>query len=267
MIRQPAVANQFYDGNASRLTRQLSQFIVPSRGARSAIAVIAPHAGYIYSGAVAGAAYAEVKVPETAIILGVNHTGIGAPASLMGSGLWNMPMGEVEIKEELASIILKKSEYIENDPSAHLYEHSLEVQVPFLQFLRPDISIVPICLGYMPYAHCASIGVSLAEAVKEYKKEVLIVASTDMTHYESQRSAEAKDRLAIDKIQKMDPEGLYNTVKDHGISMCGVIPTTITLVASRALGAKTAKLIRYATSGDVSGDYYQVVGYASFVVE
>jgi hypothetical protein len=267
MIRQPAVADQFYDGNPTRLHYELGKLIGPAKEARSARAIVVPHAGYIYSGAVAGAAYAQVQVPETVVILGPSHTGVGVPAALMASGSWSMPMGKVPISEDLAATMLKLSDYLEDDTLAHTYEHSLEVQIPFLQYRQPNLSIVPVCLKNLSFSVCKEIGSVIAEAVRQSGKSVLLVASTDMSHYESQEQAQFKDRLAIDKILALDPQGLLETVTGNNISMCGVIPTTVTLLASLTLGAGSAELIRYATSGDVTGDYAQVVGYASFIIE
>ncbi len=268
MIRRPAVANQFYDGNPTRLHHDLGMLIGPSKGARPAKAIVVPHAGYIYSGAVAGAAYAQIEVPETVVVLGPNHTGVGAPVAVMTTGKWDMPMGDVSISEDLASLILKGSDYFKEDIEAHIYEHSLEVQIPFLQYRQSNLSIVPICLGgAFPFSICKEIGSAIAGAVREIRRPVLLVASTDMTHYESQEQAQTKDRLAIDRILAMDPEGLLETVRNYAISMCGVIPTTIAMVASLDLGADSAQLVRYATSGDITGDYARVVGYASFIIE
>ncbi|NIA08558.1 MAG: AmmeMemoRadiSam system protein B [Nitrospiraceae bacterium] len=268
MIRIPAVANQFYDGNPIRLHHDLGMLIGPTKDAMPAKALIAPHAGYIYSGAVAGAAYAQVEVPDTVVVLGPNHTGIGSPVAVMTKGTWNMPMGTVSISEDLASLIVESSSYLKDDTEAHIYEHSLEVQIPFLQYRQPKLSIVPICLGgAFPFSICKEIGSAIATAVKQIGKPVLLVASSDMTHYESQEQAQAKDRLAIDKILALDPQGLLETVRNYAISMCGIIPTTVALVASLALGATNARLVRYATSGDVTGDYARVVGYASLIIE
>jgi MEMO1 family protein len=267
MIRQPAVAYQFYDGNPTRLHYELVKLIGSAKEARSAKAIVAPHAGYMYSGAVAGAVYAQVEVPETVIILGPSHTGVGPPAAVMARGAWSMPMGTVPISEDLAALMIGLSDYLEDDALAHTYEHSLEVQIPFLQYRQPNLSIVPVCLKNLSFSVCKDIGSAIAEAVRQSGKPVLLVASTDMTHYESQEQAQSKDRLAIDKILALDPQGLLETVRSHNISMCGVIPTTVTLVASMTLGAGSVKLIRYATSGDVTGDYVKVVGYASFIIE
>ncbi len=266
MIRNPSVANQFYEGDPTRLRYELGRLIGPVKSAEPAFALIAPHAGYIYSGAIAGRAYAAVRVPETVVIMGPNHTGLGAPAALWSKGAWEMPLGTVPVDEELSSLINKGSGYLTEDIQAHLYEHSLEVQIPFLQYRQPNLRIVPICLGHLPYPACHEIGMALAQAIKSLSRPVLIVASSDMTHYEPQYEAEAKDRLAIAQVLAMDPQGLFDTVRSHGITMCGIIPATVALVASSALGASDARLVAYGTSGDVTGDYNKVVGYASFVI-
>jgi AmmeMemoRadiSam system protein B len=213
--------------------------------------------------------FSQISVPDAVVILGPNHRGLGAPVALTSSGAWDMPLGSVPINEELAECILKISTSvvkIEDDPHAHSMEHSIEVQVPFLQFVQPKVSIVPMALSHLSFDACREIGQALVQGIRAYGKEVLLVASTDMTHYESQKAAQKKDKLAMDRILALDPEGLYDTVARHGITMCGVIPTTIVLEACRAMSAQKAELIRYATSGDVTGDYAQVVGYAGFIV-
>ena len=184
----------------------------------------------------------------------------------MDDGVWDMPMGEVPINKELAALIAGSSPYIEADDAAHRFEHSLEVQVPFLQYMQKNLTIAPIVVSHVPYETCVAVGQGLAEAIKSYGKSVLIVASTDMTHYESRQSASAKDSLALERIEALDPEGLYNTVVGKRISMCGIMPTTVALIAALALGAKKAELIRYTDSGETSGDTDQVVGYAGLVI-
>ncbi|MDY6953625.1 MAG: AmmeMemoRadiSam system protein B [Thermodesulfobacteriota bacterium] len=268
MLRKPAVADVFYPGDKNRLTAQLESFLKPVPEPKKALAVISPHAGYVYSGGVAGSVFSEIRVPPAVVILGPNHRGIGAPVAISTSGVWETPLGSVLINEGLARSIFEAGCdcKMADDPQAHALEHSLEVQVPFLQILRPDVTIVPLALSQVGYKGCQEIGLALAKGIEEYAKDVLMVASTDMTHYESQEIARANDQAAIDKIVDLDPKGLYDTVADNRISMCGVIPTTIALVASKALGATTADLVKYATSGDVTGDYAQVVGYAGFVV-
>ncbi len=267
LVRPPAVANQFYDGDPVRLNYELGKLIGPVKNPEPAFAVIAPHAGYIYSGRVAGKAYAKVIVPQNVVILGPNHTGMGAATAIMTSGVWAMPLGNVPVNSELATQILANSSLLVEDIEAHWHEHSLEVQVPFLQYRQPNLSIVPICLGHISYEACEEIGLAIAKAIKAYGQDVLIVASTDLTHYENQKQAEMKDSLVIDKILSMDPKGLYETVLSYGISMCGIMPTTATLVASIALGASQSELVAYATSGDITGDYSSVVGYASFLIK
>ena len=269
MSRMPAVANMFYPGDKSRLEEQLNVFVKPVPEPKGVLAAISPHAGYMYSGGVAGAVFSQIRVPDTVVILGPNHRGLGATVAVNTSGVWDMPLGPVPINEALAEAILQVSTSVvkmKDDSEAHEMEHSIEVQVPFLQFLQPELSIVPIALSHLNYDACQEIGHALAQGVKDYSKEVLLVASTDMTHYESQETAKAKDKLAIDRILDLDPKGLHETVVRHGISMCGVIPTTIVLDACKVMGAGNAELVQYATSGDVTGDYAQVVGYAGFIV-
>lgn len=269
MLRSPAVANMFYPGDKDRLKEQLSTYVRAVPEPKRVLAAVSPHAGYIYSGGVAGAVFSQIRIPDVVVILGPNHRGMGASVALSASGTWDMPLGSVPINEAMAESILKVSTSgvkIKDDPGAHAMEHSIEVQVPFLQFLRPEVSIVPIALSHLTYDACQEIGQALVQGIQDYGKEVLLVASTDMTHYESQKSAKEKDKLAIDRILDLDPAGLYETVSRHGISMCGVIPTTIVLEACKVLGAGKAELVRYATSGDVTGDNAQVVGYAGFIV-
>jgi hypothetical protein len=258
----------FYPGDKSQLKAQLDAFLQPIAQPETVMAAVSPHAGYVYSGAVAGAVFSRIKIPEAVVILGPNHRGMGAPAAVNVSGAWDMPLGRVAVNEDLAQAILSAptGHKMAADAEAHAMEHSLEVQVPFLQVLQPDVTIVPIALSHLSYEACTEIGQALAQGVKDFGKEVLMVASTDMTHYESQKAANKKDQLAIEKIVHLDPRGLYDTVLQNNISMCGFIPTTITLHACKLLGATKAELVKYATSGDVTGDYAQVVGYAGFVI-
>ena len=266
MIRQPAVAGQFYTGDGTKLTAEL-ETLVPVAAVREKVAgVVAPHAGYIYSGAVAGSVYGRIEIPATVVILGPNHHGFGVAAALYPAGEWLTPLGTVPLNPRLAALVVKHSPLVEEDSTAHHYEHSLEVQVPFLQFLRPDVTIVPLCLGFNDYARCLSLGQGIAAAIREYGEETLIVASSDMTHYESAASARAKDDLAIREILDLNPEGLLKVCRSERITMCGVVPAAVMLVAALELGATRAELIRYATSGDVTGDNRQVVGYAALTV-
>jgi AmmeMemoRadiSam system protein B len=268
MLRSPAVAGRFYPGSQVSLVKALGDLVpeVKSEDKKEALAVISPHAGYIYSGGVAGETISRVKVPENVIILGPNHTGYGVPVALMDHGVWDMPMGEVPVNTELAAKIAESSPQVQVDELAHRFEHSLEVQVPFLQYLQKNLTIAPLVVSHISYKTCVSVGNALAEAVKKFDRQTLIVASTDMTHYESRQSASSKDSMALEHIKTLDPEGLYNTVINNRISMCGIMPTTVTLIAALALGAGKAELIRYTDSGEASGDTSQVVGYAGLVI-
>ncbi len=265
MTRLPVVADRFYPGDPTILRQTLADLVPPEQDAIKAKAVIVPHAGYVYSGGVAGETFSRVKIPETVIVLGPNHHGRGEPVAL-GTEDWAMPMGEVHFAVDLAADILEKSEIIVSDNQAHQFEHSLEVQVPFLQFLQEKLSIVPIVVSHISYNQCRQAALEIVRAVKAYDRPVLLVASTDMTHYESRQSASVKDHLALKHILSLDPQGLYNTVVTNRISMCGIMPTVITLLATMELGAEKADLVRYTDSGEASGDTNQVVGYAGLVI-
>jgi len=267
MVRMPAVAGYFYPGQAEELRSLIKSLVPEAQKKERAIAVVSPHAGYIYSGRVAAALFASVLIPEMAIILAPSHRGIGPLFALQVEGSWRTPLGDAPVASSLAKKIIKHSSLVENDPRAHNLEHSLEVQIPFLHFFRPDIAIVPICVSHeADLASLEELGQALAAAVKEEAKEedkeILLVASTDMSHYISQKEAEHKDFLAIKKIQELDASGLYQTVLRENISMCGFQPTTAVLVACRELGATRGELVLYQTSGDITGERREVVGYA-----
>ena len=266
MIRQPAVAGQFYTGDGQKLRAELEALIPAAAVKVKVMGIVAPHAGYMYSGAVAGEVYGRIEIPQAVIVLGPNHHGFGARAALYPDGEWLTPLGTVPINARLAELVGKHSPLVEEDSTAHHYEHSLEVQVPFLQFLRPDVTIVPICLGFGDFAGCSSLGKGIALAVREYGEDTLIVASSDMTHYESAAAARAKDELAIREVLGLNPEGLLKACRSESITMCGVVPATVMLVAALELGATKAELVRYATSGDITGDNRQVVAYAALTV-
>lgn len=266
MRRTPAVADQFYPGDVATLRRMLAELVPADGQKQQAFAVVSPHAGYVYSGKVAGETMARVSIPQDVIILGPNHHGMGAEVALMAEGEWEMPLGTVPINTELARLLLAESGQIEADTTAHRFEHSLEVQVPFLQHLQPRLRLTPLVISHLALAACQEVGRAIAAAIRAYAKPVLMVASTDMTHYESRANASAKDRQAIERVLALDPVGLYNTVIGHRITMCGIMPTTIALIAAMELGATRATLVRYTDSGEASGDTDQVVGYAGFVV-
>ncbi|HEV8663098.1 MAG TPA: AmmeMemoRadiSam system protein B [Candidatus Methylomirabilis sp.] len=265
VIRRPAVAGSFYPGTATALRGQVEDLL--PRGPRErAVAVVAPHAGYMYSGRVAGEVYGALEPPEVYVILGPNHTGLGAGAAIVTGGAWATPLGEVPIETGLARSILQASDVLEEDDLAHLKEHAIEVQLPFLQLQEPVPTFVPICLLSHELAACQEVGQAVAEAVAAYPKRVTVVASTDLNHYEPQAVADRKDRLAIEQILALDAAGLHRTVREHRISMCGFHPTAAVLVAAKALGATAARLLRHMTSGDVNRDYSRVVGYAGVII-
>jgi AmmeMemoRadiSam system protein B len=264
MDREPAVAGRFYDGERRALAREVGAWIAAPAGKIRALGVVVPHAGYVYSGAIAGAVYARVAVPQRVIVLGPNHTGLGRPAALWpADGGWRTPLGTVPVSLALTDA-LASAPLVERDRAAHLREHSLEVQVPFLQASRADVELAALCLGPLSVAQCEAIGRTVAAAARA--PGALVVASSDMSHYIPAEEARAKDGLAIDRILALDPEGLHRTVRREDISMCGVIPATVMLFAARELGATKAELVRYGNSGDVTGDHREVVGYAGLTV-
>jgi len=266
MIREAAVAGQFYPAWPKEL-KETIKFMVDKEGAKiDAIGVVSPHAGYIYSGPVAGAVFSHIKFKDTFILIGPNHRGMGKPFSIMTSGSWKTPLGEVEINSELAQAILKASGYLEEDSLAHRYEHSLEVQVPFLQYFKPDVSIVPIVLSQADPPVYEEIGRALAAAIKKAGNDAVIVASSDMTHYEPHEKARDKDRQAIEAILDLDAAELVKRINRFNITMCGYAPAISLITAAKALGAKKAELVKYQTSGDTSGDFSSVVGYAGIII-
>lgn len=267
MIRKPQVAGQFYPASPSALKRQLEQLIEEKEKKEAVLGLISPHAGYIFSGKVAGACFSQVELSSTVVILGPNHTGLGASFSIMTEGTWQMPLGKVEIDSILAKRILNTSKNLKQDTQAHIYEHSIEVQLPFLQFFLTNVKIVPIVVQDADFEIYSEIGNSIARALKEAELKSLIVASSDMTHYEPQEKAKANDNLAIEAILNLDGEKLLRRIKEFNITMCGYGPTVCMLSAVKKLGAKSARLIKYQTSGDVSGDYSSVVGYAGIAIK
>lgn len=270
-VREAAVAGRFYPANAQHLRAEIETFTTaPAQAAAepkiTAIGCVVPHAGYVYSGAVAGAVYRRLKLPKRYIILCPNHTGQGEPLAIMSEGVWHTPLGDAHIDEELAAQLKSRFTLLREDAEAHRYEHALEVQLPFLQVLRPDFRFVPITVGTGHYEALSALGVSISAAVGEAGEPVMVIASSDMNHYESDEVTRIKDRRAIDRVLALDPRGLFDTVREHNISMCGFGPTVAMLTAARKLGATKAELIRYGTSGDVSGDRDMVVGYAGIAV-
>ena len=268
-IRPPAVAGAFYEGTPDRLRRQVDACFAanpPAPAKERLIAAVVPHAGLMYSGHVAAAIYALADLPKRLIILCPNHTGAGHFAAINREGAWRTPFGDVAIDTPLADALMAKTALLREDARAHAREHSLEVQLPFLQQTLGEFTFVPICLGAHRYDYAEEIGRAIAEVVREEGDAVAILASSDLNHYEDQRTTLRKDQLAIDQVLARNPRELWRVIDEYDVSMCGFIPTTTMLVAANALGATGARLIKHATSGDVNGDYSHVVGYAAIAV-
>ncbi len=266
-VREPVVAGQFYPAEPEQLKKSVFSYLEKNLEKETARGIIVPHAGYIYSGPVAGAVYARIDLPKTIILLGPNHTGAGKPFSLMREGIWKTPLGKVEIETSVAEEILKDSHYLEDDFLAHQDEHCLEVQIPFLQVLSSDFKIIPIIISRGDDKNLMAIGEEIAGTLLKLRKNVLFIASSDMTHYESEKSAREKDRYALDSILKLEEEKLLKRVVEKNISMCGVAPAVVMLAAVKRLGAKEARLVKYQTSGAVTNDFTQVVGYAGVIIK
>ena len=263
MKRKPCVAGSFYPGQKDRLLEMIEGMTDPEAVKKKALAVVAPHAGYEYSGPVAGAVFSSVEIPRTVVILGPAHREIGALFAIQREGSWVTPLGETLIQADLAALILDLCPLVKEDERAHQREHSLEVELPFIQYFEKKASLVPVCVSYeAEYDDLETLGRALAASLRAFGQGVLIVASTDMSHYVTQETAEKKDSLAIRKIIDLDARGLFETVRDQKISMCGYQPTTAVIIAARELGAAGAELIQYQTSGERTGDFAQVVGYA-----
>jgi AmmeMemoRadiSam system protein B len=265
MHRKPAVAGSFYPAAPAELSREISGYLDKNAVARRAVAVLVPHAGTIYSGPCAGRTYAHVAIPDLAVVLCPNHTGRGKPLALMDEGAWETPLGSVAIDSTLARRILACDPALEIDEIAHQREHALEVQLPFLQTLRPSIRIVPICVGTRSPAALIALGDALASSIREAGEPVLIVISSDMSHYIPLEEARARDALAISRMEKLDAEGLQEVVEREGISMCGYCPAVAGIRAASHLGATEGQLVAYTSSGDRTGSYEEIVAYAGMV--
>ncbi len=272
MIRPPAVAGTFYPGDSLELQRMIADLVPETKEKRKVRALVAPHAGYVYSGAVAGKTFARAQPAPTYIACGPNHAGMGADFSLMHEGIWQTPLGDVAIDDRLAADIYSQDPVIEPDSLAHQREHSIEVQLPFLQFLADGFAFVPLAVRhYAPdddfLGLCRRAATAIASAVKGRGDDIVLVASTDFSHYESHEHAAANDRKAIDAILALDAKRLFSAVADNDISMCGFGSVAVVVEAAKALGASKAELVDYKTSGDVTGDKSAVVGYAGIVIE
>ncbi|MCI0566830.1 MAG: AmmeMemoRadiSam system protein B [Acidobacteria bacterium] len=264
MVRAPAVAGRFYPGEPEVLEGLVARLLINTSAEepQRAIALLAPHAGWVYSGAVAGAVYACARIPDRVVLLGPNHTGLGPPLSLWDRGAWEYPGERVRVDEEMAKALKDSCADLIPDQSAHRYEHCLEVQLPFLRARSGNLRITPVVVGTTRLDLLKVLAGGLADAIRKIREEVLIVISSDMTHYEPAGVAEKKDRLAVAAMEAVDAEALYRVVRHEGISMCGYAPAVAGLLAGHELGARVGRLIRYSHSGEVSGDSNSVVGYA-----
>lgn len=267
--RRPVVAGQFYPGRASQLKKQIEDFIVEQQEKSACLACIVPHAGYVYSGRVAVETLARAEIKEKIVLIGPNHTGYGKRFSVMGQGSWLTPLGETEIDRGLSQALIRDSRLFEDDNTAHAFEHSLEVELPILQYFGDAFKIVPITVGTQDSGLLDAAGEELAEKIKShgFSGKTMIVASTDMTHYEPQESAEKKDKQAIEAMLGLDEKKLEQKVKGLKISMCGYSAVVIALKAAKALGASRAELVRYTTSAEASKDRSSVVGYCGMVIK
>jgi len=275
-VRRPTQAGAFYEGNAESLKRQIKNCFLheigPGRipevvktGLRNIIGLVCPHAGYMFSGPVAAHAYYKLALdgkPDVVVIFSPNHTGYGSALAVMNEGVWRTPLGDVEVESETANQIVNESRIIDVNDSAHRLEHSIEVQLPFLQYLYgSEFKLVPICFLMQDLSSAREVGQAVAKVLAG--KNAIIIASSDMTHYEPQERAAEKDKLALEAVEAMDESRFYSIIETQRISACGYGPITALITAAKILSAKEAKLLCYKTSGDVIGDYSSVVGYAA----
>jgi len=258
---------------------------VSADGARRIIGGVVPHAGLIYSGPIAAHTYyhlAKDGKPETFVILGVSHGGNPGFATMFDA-VWRMPMGDVNVDSELAKAIVKRSGFVDINPEAHEGEHSIEIQLPFLQYVYDgEFKIVPITVGYGDYEMCENVGTTIAKAAEDLGRDIVVLGSTDFTHYGAfygytplgTRPFEKvlkwvyeTDRSLIETIISLNAEDLIRKVRENNYTMCGYLPVATMIVAARTMGASSGRLLKYATSYDVQGSTDLIVGYASIVIE
>jgi len=269
MLRLPAVAGQFYPANPQELANLVRQFTQQSSQKKKerVKACLVPHAGYVYSGSVAGAVLARIEIPQKVIVLGVRHFPRGENAAILSEGSWKTPLKDAPIDVQLAQKCKDECALLKEDALAHAQEHSLEVQLPFLQILAPEFRFVPIALGTIQFEELQKIGEAIARAISSFREETLLLTTSDMNHYEDDATTRKKDAKAVAQLEAMDPGGLYDTCRKESISMCGLGPAVAMLFALRALGATRPETVQYATSATVSGDYRRVVGYAGMIFD
>jgi AmmeMemoRadiSam system protein B len=268
LVRHPAVAGRFYPRDEQPLRQEVCNYLsqTPEQKPVRAVGCIVPHAGYVYSGHVAGAVFAALEIPQLCLVMCPNHTGVGRALAIVSEGAWETPLGSVTIDESFATLLKRRCPLLHEDSSAHRGEHAAEVELPFLQVRQPQLKFVPIALGTGQFEALDQLGNAIADVIAAHNARVLIVASSDMNHYESDAITRVKDHSAIEPILALDARALYDVVTQQNISMCGFGPAVAMLTAAKKLGATSAELVKYATSGDVSGDRNLVVGYAGVVV-
>jgi AmmeMemoRadiSam system protein B len=264
VLRLPAVAGRFYPNNREELTAVVREYAKPQPVLETVKACLVPHAGYKYSGPVAGAVFSRILLPKKIIIVGVRHFPRGEPIAIISSGAWRTPLGDAPVDLALAAALKSACPILREDAVAHSAEHSLEVQLPFLQLLSPGFSFVPIALGTLRFDDLVAVGEALARVLAT-NPELLLLTTSDLNHYENDATTRRKDKKAVEQILALNPRGLYDVCTLENISMCGLGPTVAMLTALRALAAKHAELARYATSAEVSGDTSSAVGYAGFI--
>jgi MEMO1 family protein len=264
MLRLPAVSGRFYPSSPTELTALVRQYTAADQTTAPlrARACLVPHAGYVYSGPVAGAVYARLEIPKRVLILGVRHYPHGANAAIVSSGAWRTPLGDAPIDGPLAEALRASCPLLREDSIAHSSEHSLEVQIPFLQVLVQGFTFVPVALGAVRFEDLLTVGEAIGSVLAASSDEILLLTTSDLNHYENDATTRVKDRKAIDRILALDAHGLYDVCRNEAISMCGLGPAVAMLTAVKRMGAVRAELVRYATSADVSGDFSGVVGYA-----
>lgn len=266
MHRSPAVAGHFYPSRPEILRRDLETYIESSTSPQPALGCVVPHAGIEYSGHVAGAVYGRLAPVSSYVILCPNHTGLGRPLAILSAGEWETPLGEVVVDTPVALALKQACPLLEEDAEAHRREHSLEVQLPFLQYRQREFRMVPIAVGTGDFKSLEELGRAIGEVLAGLTPRPVVIASSDLNHYEPDAINRAKDKKAVDRILALDPGGLYETVQKENITMCGYGPTVAMLTAALALGAREGELVRYANSGDVTGDRSAVVGYAGILI-
>jgi AmmeMemoRadiSam system protein B len=267
MIRQPAVAGSFYPADQSQLSAQLDELLNVTNETQPVKGVIVPHAGYIYSGRIAGEVFSTAAIPRQVILLGPNHHGLGENIAVSGADGWQTPLGMVPVASALRDRLVADIAAIKIDDQAHHHEHSLEVMVPFLQKRQPQIEIVPITLGHLSLDESLELGRNIAQVIAGWDEDVLLLASTDMNHFATAEESQQLDFMAITAMTSFDQRALYQIVRDNGISMCGVLPTVVVMEAAHNLGAAECQLVDYAHSGQVNGDNSRVVGYAGLILK